>query len=245
MNNVLKKPWFLIIIISVLTSFVILLAGGVDMSVDIARDIGEKEVESDKKIVMTVNGIDFDYEEFKSMMEQVEWEIMMEGREIVEEEVKEMVIERAIKQAVLISYAKEQGLTPSADEIEERFNEILESYDMSEDEFLELIKNEHKINTRQEINNLLEGEIMIGKLFDRYIEEINISEEEIIDIYEEYIDELKMADVDEDDFPEMEEMREFIKDSIKYEKASEMLMGKAEELKEDAIVELFLDDFDF
>ncbi len=245
MSNIFKKPWFLIVVVSVSASFIILLMGGVDMSVDIGRDSEEKKEEADKRVVMSVSGIDFDYEEFKSMMEQVEWEVSMEGREASQEEIKEIVIERAIQQAVLIDYARKEGLTPSANEIEERFNEILEAYGMSEDEFLELIKDEHKINTREEIESLLEGEIMIGKLFDRYIEEINISEKEINDVYEEYIEELKLAEVDEGEFPDMEEMREFIEENIKYEKASEMLIKKAEELKADAIVDLFLDDFDF
>ncbi len=247
MNNIFKKPWFLIITASVIVSFFLLLMGGVDMSIDLSRNNENKEdiVDDSSAVVMIVNGIEFNYSEFKSMMDQVEWEFSMEERELVEEEVKEAVIERIIQQAVLIGYAREENLTPSTEEIEERFNEILESYEMSEEDFLELVKGEHGISTRKEIEELLEGEIMVSRLFDRYVERVVVLEEEVINAYKEFIGELKASGTEEGDSPEMAEMRSFLEDNIKYEKASEEILEKAGQLKESASIEIFLDNFDF
>ncbi len=245
MNNIFKKPWFLILLAAVVVSFFILFLGGVDMGIDLSKENGEEDLLEDSGVVMTVNGIDFTYNEFKSMMEQVEWEFQMEGRELDKEEIKETVIERVVQQAVLIDYARKEGLVPSKDEIEERFNEILDAYDMNEEEFLDLVKDEQGISTRKEIEDLLEGELMISRLFDRYIENIVVSEEEMISVYEEYIEELKAEGVEEGDFPDIEEMKEFIEENIKFDKASEELIKKAQELKENASIKSFLDDFDF
>lgn len=244
MTNIFKKPWFLVVMAAVLISFFVLLVGGVDMGVDLdINQLRTPEVE-DKSVVMTVNGIDFSYNEFKSMMEQVEWEFSMEGRELVEEEVREETINRAIQQAVLIEHARKEGFTPTSSEIEERFKEILEDYEMTEEEFLELIESEEGISTRKEVEDILEAEIMISRLFDQYIEKIVVTDEELNNVYEEYLEELKAMEVDESEFPEMEEMKEFIADNIKYEKATEKVFEKVEELKVTASVKLFLDDFD-
>ncbi len=247
-----KKPWFWVIALIIITPFLFIFLSA-DLSFNLLnfrdKDVRTVETEDaeieDKRVAVTVNDVDFNYGTIKSMMEQVEREILAGGGEVTAEEAKEIAISRAIKQAVLIDYARKEGFITSIDEIEEMFDEMLKVYNMEEYEFLEFVKNEFRISTRQEMEQLIEKEILIGKVFNVYINEVFVSEEEIVDIYKWYIEELKEEDIDESDLPTLEDMKEFIKNSIRHEKALAMLAQKAEELSADAAVNLFLDDLNF
>ena len=236
--SLLKKPWFLIIMISLVVSLGILVAGGVDLGVDFLpedREDNEEDIMGDE-VVMIANGIEFKYSEFKGMMEQMQWELLMEGKEATPEAVKEATINRLIQQAVLIEYARQEGLTPTQEDIDARLLEIAESYQMTPEDFLRKVKTEDGID-EDEVNEILKSEVMVQRLFDIYIEKVVVDDSEVAErIKEMEIDESELSPED------IEEMNSFIRESIKYEKATEDLLEKVETLKESAVVELFLDD---
>ncbi len=243
MVNLLKKPWALIALSSVFIAVGIFMMGGVDFDLR-ATLFNNEEKSLDEETVVSVDDVQFSYLEFKSIMEQVEMNSFFEGKTLTEEEIKEEALEMAINQGVLIKYAEQEGFTPSDGCIEDRFQEILEMYMMTEEEFLSELK-EEGIDSKAEINELLKAEIMVSRLYDSFVEKTEVEDSVIKEAYDEYVDGLREGEVDEEEIPSFEEMEEMIKEGMKHEKAIDELFAKAEEIRGNFKVEIFIENFDF
>ncbi len=238
MGELFKKPWLVIIIVSLMISVAILIEGGVDFSINTDRPT-EKENGEEHRTVVRVEDITFSYLELQNLLNQVKGQAEFEEREISEEEAQQEALDMLIDQGVLIKYAESRGLDPSQEDINNRFNEIITGYGMSEEDFLSQLAQDG-ISSRDEVDSLIRHELAVSALFDIYIEEIEVSDDDISNYYEEYIEELVSMGLGEDELPGLEEVEEFMRSNIVYEIAIEKLTQKAREIRGDFDIEIML-----
>lgn len=243
MDDLFKKPWLIVIVASIIISAGILVAGGVDFGFperDVVEDKGEDADVVANEVVVTVEDISFGYLEYSNLLEDFKMQATMEGREQEEGEAEREAVEMLINQGVIIKYAEQEGISPSDECIEDRIQEMVLMYEMTEDDL-----ERELVSVGIEVEEYVRHEIMITRLYDKYVEEFEISDEELKGAYEEYIVELEQMGLEEEDMPSFEEAKDFMRDDMAYEKASDMLFEKAEELRDEFKIEVMLDDFDF
>ncbi len=238
MGELFKKPWLVIVIVSLIISAAILIEGGVDFSINTDRPTETKNEEG-QRTVLRVEDITFSYLEFQNLLEQVKSQATWEDREISDEEAHQEALDMLIDQGVLIKYAEQRGLIPSQEDINNRFNEIVAGYGMSEEEFLSQLAQDG-ISSREEVDALIKHELAVSALFDIYIDGIEVSDDDIINYYEKYIEELVDMGLGEDELPKFEEVEEFMRSNIVYEMAIEKLTQKAREIREEFDIEIML-----
>ena len=222
--DIFKKAWFWIIVVAVVV------AGGI-----LALNTGQEDV------ALRVNETTFTQQEFDGIVDQVTQEYQMYGMEISEEDVREQAIDRAIQEALLMELASSEGLEASDDEIQQEFDQFMMMYGaQSEEEFLTQLEAEG-FDDRDEIDDLLAMEVRLNKLVDLYGEDIEVTDEEVRDAYDEYA--AQMADTDQE-VPAFEELEGEIRDSLIQEQVNNILLDKIAEMEETADIEINVDQED-
>ncbi len=228
MTNFLKKPllWILILVF-------VVVAG-------VAVKISEEELASED-VALKVNNTVFDYEEFNNIAKGVAQEFQMYGTDITREIVKEEAVERAVQQAILLEYATEKEVEATEEEINTKFNEVMELYgEENEEDFLSSLEKEG-IHSRKEIDDILMSEIKINKLIEIYEDDQEVTEEELAEAYNEYTAQVEMfGGEEEEEVPSFEEVKEDLRKGMIQERAVSSLLEKIEELKKEAEIEVFI-----
>ncbi len=222
--DIFKKAWFWIIVVAVVV------AGAI-----VALNLEQEEV------AVRVNETTFSQAEFDSMVDQVVQEYQMYGMQVDDEEAKDQAIDRAIQEALLIELAEEEGFEASEEEIQEEFDQIMMMYGaQSEEEFMTQLEAEG-FEDREEIDDLLAMEVQINKLVDLYGEDIEISDEEVREAYDQYAAQIIESG---QEAPEFEEMEAEIRESLIQEEVNALLLNKIAEMEEEADIEVNVDQED-
>lgn len=227
MNNIFKKYWFWVSI-----------AGIVVIGSALYFQSSDKNIIDNDSVAVRVNDTVFTYEEFENTSQQLVQEFEMYGMEATEEEIKEEVIQRLIQQALLGQHVAEKDLQVSQEELNQQVNEIMAMLGVqNEEELLEQLKMQG-IESMGEFKDLLTFEIGINKLIDLYSKDIDISEEQLKEFYDDYAQQMEEL---EQDVLLFEELKEDIRRELAYEEVTAILLSKIEELKEKAEIEIFID----
>lgn len=220
--DIFKKAWFWIIVVAVVV------AGGI---------LVFNNLEGDAAI--RVNETTFTEEEFEGIVDQVMQESQMYGMEVGESEARKQAIDRAIQEALLMELASDEGLEASEEEVQEQFDEFMSMYGaQSEEEFLTQLEAEG-FDDREEIDDLLSMEVRLNKLVDLYGEDIEVSDEEVDEAYDQYADQMTEAD---QEVPDFEEIEGEIRDSLVQEEVNTLLLDKVAEMEETADIEVNVDE---
>ncbi len=228
MDDLFEKTWFWIILVAVV------IAGGV-------LYFGIDDIEEDVDVAIRVNDREITHSEFDQMVDQVTQEFQMYGMQADEEQIKEQAIDRAIQEALLMEYADSEGLEASTEEIDQEFEETMTMYGaQTEEEFLAQLEMQG-IESKEEVENLLAMEIKINKLLELYEEDIEITDEEMQEAYEEYSTQMEQMEQEVSSFEEMEER---LRESLMQEQITPLILSKVEELEAEAEIEIFIDEED-
>ena len=188
---------------------------------------------------LIVNGETFSQEDLDRTVDQVTQELQMYGLDLGEEELRQEAIDRLIQEALLAQYADERGLDVTQEEIDDEFNELMMMYGIqSEEEFLSQLEAEG-IEGRDQVDDLLGLEVQINKLIELYSEEVEVTDEEVNDAYDQLV--AQMEGVDEDEIPALDEVRGEIENDLIQQKVTPLLLDRIEELREEAEIEILVD----
>jgi FKBP-type peptidyl-prolyl cis-trans isomerase (trigger factor) len=228
MKKIIKNPLFWVVVVFLVSSAIYL------------YNVDESVFFVDKDVAMEVNGMQFSVYEFNQMADQITQEYAMYGMILSEEEIKEEVVDRLVQQALLMQLAEEKGIEISAEELEEYFQEIMAMYGMSEEEeFLKQLE-EEGFSDRAEIDKILTSEIRINKILDHFAEDIDITQEEIEEAYNQFVQQVEEVGGVEQ-IPTLEEREDEIRQSLMEEKVSPVVLAKLEEMREDAEVKIYIE----
>ncbi len=229
MGKTIKNPLFWVVVIFLVLSGVYLfnLEGG-DFLVD-------------EDVAVEVNDVKFSFDDFDRVASQVKQEYMMQGMELSEEELQEIVVERLVQQALLMELADERGVEVSPEELEDYFQEIMAMYGMDDEEELLGQLEEEGLGGRAEVDEVLTSEIRVNKLIELYTEDVDVTQEEIREAYDQFVQQVEGLEGAED-IPSFEELEEEIRQSLVQEKVTPIILAKLEEMEEDAEIKTYLEE---
>ncbi len=211
MDNIFKKPWVWIIIVGLLVAGSILY-------------LDTLEVEEGEEVVLRVNGTSFTQSEFDEVASMVRDNPDAYGAS-TEEEIREEAIGVAVQQTLLLEHASDMGMDPTEEEVEAKIKEMMDVYDLTEEELLEEMQ-----MTRDEAEEYFIMETKVNGLFQYYAEEIDITEEDIEQAYALYSA--------QQDMPPLDEVAEEINRALLENQVTSILLSKVEEMKEGAQIEV-------
>lgn len=176
---------------------------------------GEQETEDLPDVLAIVNGEEIRREKVL----QFQTEMQMRGVAMSIQETLDNVIVRHL----LIQESKRQGLEPTREDIEALLEregitkELLEMQGVNYEDFIE--------------EQLKSEDIGITLLIKKATEEVNVTEEQAREIYDMQAEQIEES---------FEEVRDLIKDMIARQEAETQVLNLAEQLMEQAEVELFI-----
>ncbi len=230
LNNLIKQPLFWAVIGSIVIIGSILYLNS-----------------KNDNIAIRINDSTFSREELNQIINQVTQELEIYGVSASKEEILDEAMERLIQQTLILDYAEERGVEVSQNEIESQFSDLMSMYQVQDEkEFLSLLE-EQGIKNKDEVEKILSLEIKINKLIDLYGKEIDVTDEEVKEVYDDYYNQMKdmreMEGTEEMDqeIPSFKEMEIDLRNQLVQEKVTPLILNKIEKLKEEADIEVFFD----
>ncbi len=227
-----KQPWVWII------AFSLTLSGAIIYFADEVSLFPEEEV------AVVVNDEKMYKGEFNMVLQQAlqnQTEMGgISGEDFSEEDAKELAVEMAIDQLLLVSYAKKLNLTVSDKEVEDFYEEIIghepgiktkaELFSAWEDEGF----------NRREMERQVQVYLVYDKMYDYYLERVEATEEDLKESYDEYIAWLKEIDADDDSAMSFEEIKGELREFIVQEKALDIMEVEIESFRDGSSIEALI-----
>jgi hypothetical protein len=222
--NLHKQAWVWIIAISIVISSAIFYFAD------------EIHYFSDKKIAVIVNEEEMTRGDFNLVLKQVN----QNYSELEPQEANETALEMAVDQLLLVSYAKKMGLFVAEEEMEEFYAEVI----MHEPEIqtkaeLFTVWEDDGFN-QQEMERQVKIYLLYDKIYEAYVEKIDITDEEIEEAYKDYISWIEEVGASEEELMTIDEIREELISFITQEKALAEIEKDMEEFKESSLIERML-----
>lgn len=206
---------------------------------------GEKTTETEGDIALKVNEEEFSFDDYNRALNQVSQQYMMQGMDLPDEQLKEMATQSLIQQALLMEFLKQEDIEVSSQELEDRLQQTIAMSGVSEEEFFNQLRSDG-LDNQDEINELLLFEIRLDKYFEQLSSEVDISEEEVQESYDQFlaqIDELgEDEEISPEDIPSFEEVRDEIREGLIQEKIMPIIMAQLNEMQKDAVIESNLEE---
>lgn len=189
-------------------------------------EINDDEKLSEDTVVVNINGVEVTGEIYNSIYVQTKLQLNQLGQDVNDlEKVKELAIDGLINQEIIKQDAKNVGIVVSDDEITSEFETIKSE---NEEQFQKFLERYHL--TEEAFRNQLYFAIMHEKYVESELPDVQISDEEVEEVYEE----LKN---DNQEIAKLEEVEGQLKRELAIQKEQENLQEKLEELKEQATIE--------
>ena len=187
-------------------------------------DIKDEEKVPEDDVVATVNGEDVTGKSYNLVYAQLKLFAGQMGEEVDTDEIKNATMESLIDRAILMQHAKEEGIEVTdedaskeldtiKEENEDGLSSLLEQYQMSEDDFIDQLQFELTLN------EFKEKEI-----------DVDVTEEDIEEAYKE-------AKEENEEIPELDEIKDQLKGNIQEQKTNEALQKKIDDIREKADIE--------
>jgi|GEM_PF-6395539 len=206
---------------------------------------GEKTTETEGDIALKVNEEEFSFDDYNRALNQVSQQYMMQGMDLPDEQLKEMATQSLIQQALLMEFLRQADIEVSSQELEDRLQQTIAMSGVSEEEFFNQLRSDG-LDNQDEINELLLFEIRLDKYFEQLSSEVDISEEEVQESYDQFlaqIDELgEDEEISPEDIPSFEEVRDEIREGLIQEKIMPIIMAQLNEMQKDAVIESNLEE---
>ncbi len=230
--NLYKQPWVWIIVFSVALSGAILYFGE------------EITLFQEEEVAVSVNNKEMNKKEFSMVLKQTEQNYAemagMTGEDFSEEEIRKVAVEMAVDQLLLVSYAEKMGLIVADEEIESFYAEIIgyepeiktkaELFDAWEEEGFD----------RAEMERQVRVYLLYDKIYDFYLRDVEVTEEDLEEAYNDYVTWIKEIDASEDEMMAFEEIKGELAEFIIQEKAIEKMELEIEEFRNESKIEVFI-----
>lgn len=197
-------------------------------------------------VIAEVNGMEISQQEYFSLLQQQAPQSNLSSSQIIP--FRYNVLNALIERKLLMAQAEELDVNVevSEAEIDENYNNILEQNEMTDEELAEALSEQGYTigDLREDIKGSIEDNKTINQTIDQGIGEIEVSEEEIEELYQQKYPESEDAEAEsdsesenaeaEDERPEMAEVRDDLEQEIRSQKRNEATNNWLAELKENA-----------
>ncbi len=213
----------LVLVIAILaTAATIMWDGGNGDDREVLAKIGESEI--------TMEDIQSDFDQMKTQYEA-------QGMNLSEnQEMQDMILyetlQNHVQQKLLMDHAKEKGLEVEEEDIEEEYNMITEQF--STEEELDSALQQAGVS-KDDLKQNIEDSLLIQLLAEEEGGEVEVSEEEINERYEQ------LEAQGGEDLPPLDEIREDLEQEVMSQKVNETLQSVVTKLQEENEVEMLID----
>lgn len=188
--------------------------------------IDEDEMVENEKVVATVNGKELVGDIYNFVYTETKIQLYNYGQDISDKEkVKELVLNALVEQELITQDAKERGIDVSEEEIDTEFDSLFEENDEELQSFLDEYQLQEKAFKEQ---------LTFSLIFEKYIDSAvsaDITDEEVEEMY----DELKSEN---EEMPELDEIKENLREQMVMQKEQELLRDIVDDLKEQATIDM-------
>lgn len=208
-----------------------------------AAEAPEPDLEDVPDVVAEVNGEEITKDEFEQVYTGQFQQAAMMGQEVNQDEMKTQIADGMVSERLLVQEADNREVSASEEDVDAMISEIVEVNGMeSEDEFFTAM--EESGMSEEEIRTELEKQVKVEALIAEETGDIEPSDEELEEIYDEQIAAREEAqsegEGEETEPPAFEDVKPQIEQQLISEKQAEAAQGLAEELREDADVTINL-----
>lgn len=208
-----------------------------------AAEAPEPDLEDVPDVVAEVNGEEITKDEFEQVYTGQFQQAAMMGQEVNQDEMKTQIADGMVSERLLVQEADNREVSASEEDVDAMISEIVEANGMeSEDEFFTAM--EESGMSEEEIRTELEKQVKVEALIAEETGDIEPSDEELEEIYDEQIAAREEAqsegEGEETEPPAFEDVKPQIEQQLISEKQAEAAQGLAEELREDADVTINL-----
>lgn len=210
-------------------------------------EMPEPDLEDVPDVVAEINGEEISKEEFEQVytgqFQQASMMQEMTGEEVNEDELKKQIAEGMVSERLLVQESENREISASEEDVDAMISEITEANGMeSEDDFFAAM--EESGMSEDEIRAELEKQVKVEALISEEAGDIEPSDEELQEVYDEQIAAREEAqsegEGEETEPPAFEDVKPQIEEQLVSEKEAEVAQGLAEELREDADVAINL-----
>lgn len=210
-------------------------AASEEQGADLQATLAEQQVE-DSKVVAVVNGQELTGIDYNAALISIQSQMQQVGQDPTSEEVIEQIkaqaLDTVVNQTLILQQAKEEELTASEAEVDEKYATLEEQYGGEEALSQALTAQGMDIE-------VLKADIADSILFEKYQDKVvpadEVTEEEIQAYYDQVA---AQSEESEQELPPLEEVREEIAGILKEQQQQEKMIAHLEELKESAEIEL-------
>lgn len=197
--------------------------------------LAEQEVD-ENKVVAIVNDEELKGEQYNAALASVQGQMQQTGQDPSSKEaaakVKEQVLNSMIGQTLILQKAKEEKITATDKEIDERYKSFEEQYGGEE-------AMNKALKAQSMDAKMLKAQIADSILFEKYQDKVvpakEVTDKEIKAYYDQSAEQAKAAG---QELPPLEEAKEQIKGILQQQQQQELLAKHVEELKADAKIEM-------
>lgn len=191
----------------------------------------EERVTSDET-VLTVNDEDVLGNVYNLIYVQTKIQMYNYGEDYEDlENVKDLSLNTLVEQELLRQRAIEQGIKITEEDVESKYNELMEDSEEEVHEFLEVYNLEV---------DAFKEQISFSLYLDEYMDKavsVEVSEEDLVKTYEELSEQFKDQ---EEEIPEFDEIKEQLKEEMTHQKRQEQVLDTISQMKEEAKIEIHI-----
>ncbi|WP_158736418.1 SurA N-terminal domain-containing protein [Alteribacillus sp. YIM 98480] len=199
------------------------------------QEMPDPDLEDIPDVVAEVNGEEISKDEFESVYVSTLNTYAMQGMNIEEQDdggemkqqIQEQTVEQLIGQELLVQEANNRELSASQDEVEAELSSLKERFG-SDEEFQQALESENL--SEDDLQSDIEKQVKVEKLVEDEAGEIEVSEDELREMYEQMS---QAQDGEEgEDSPSFEEMKPQLEEQMVQQKEGEEIQKLVEELRE-------------
>jgi len=190
-------------------------------------EFSDEELVDDDEIVLTINETEIMGEQYNSLYVQNKIRLHQYRQDISDlEALKEQTLEMLIDQELLKQDAEQKEVSVTTEELDEEFKSIKD--EVTTEQFVSFLE----VNqiTEEEFKEQLHFSLLYEKYVTETMPEIEVSNDEVEELYQELKGE-------EEDFPELEEVAEYLKTELINQKKYEYVEEQLSQLREEADIE--------
>lgn len=204
-------------------------------------EMPEPDLEDVPDVVAEVNGEEISKEEFETayvqQFQQEAAQAQVSGQEVDQAELKERIAESLVSQRLLVQQTEESNIEATDEEVEETLTALAEQNGLaSSEEFLTAL--EEQGLSEEEVMEQVASQVKVDKLIAEKSGDIEVSEEELQEFYDQMKEQQK--EMDGEELPPLEDIKSEVETQIMQQKENEAVQALLAELRESADVTINL-----